>query len=116
MVYEALRAAAALEKDGISTEVVDLRSLQPLDERSVIDSVNKTGRLVVADTGWKLCGVSAEVAAIAAEQCHARLKAPVRRICLPATPTPACHSLEKAYYPTFEDIVRTVKELTAGKK
>ena len=111
MVYEALRAASELEKSGISAEIVDLRSLQPLDETIIIDSVKKTGRLIVADTGWKACGISAEVAAIAAEHCHRALKAPVRRITLPATPTPACYELEKAYYPTHEDIVRSVKEL-----
>ena len=111
MVYEAMRAAAELEKAGISAEVVDVRSLQPMDEKTVIDSVRKTGRLIAADTGWKLCGISAELAAIAAEHAHASLKAPVRRITLPAAPTPAGPSLEKAYYPTFEDIVRTTKEM-----
>ncbi len=111
MVYEAIRAAGDLEQQGISAEVIDLRSIQPLDEKTVIDSVRKTGRLIAADMGWKLCGVSAEVAALAAEQCHSSLKAPVRRITLPATPTPASHVLEKAYYPTHEDIVRTAKEL-----
>jgi pyruvate/2-oxoglutarate/acetoin dehydrogenase E1 component len=111
MVYEAMRAAQELEKTGISAEVVDLRSLQPLDEKTIIDSVRKTGRLIVADTGWKSCGISAEVAAIAAEQAHASLKAGVLRISLPATPTPAGPSLEKAYYPSFEDIVRAAKDM-----
>lgn len=111
MVYEALRAAVELESAGISAEVVDLRSIQPIDEATIVCSVQKTGRLIVADTGWKLCGVSAEVAAIVAEQAHDALKAPVRRVTLPPTPTPAGPSLEKAYYPTVEDIVRTAKEL-----
>jgi pyruvate dehydrogenase E1 component beta subunit len=111
MVYEAIRAAAELEKAGIKAEVIDLRSIQPLDEQTIITSVRKTGRLIVADTGWKLCGVGAEVAAIIAEHAHDALKAPVRRICLPAAPTPAGFSLEKAYYPTHEDIIRTAKEL-----
>jgi pyruvate dehydrogenase E1 component beta subunit len=111
MVYEALRAATELEKDGISAEVVDLRSAQPFDEQTIIDSVKKTGRLIAADTGWKLCGLAAEVAAVVSEHAHASLKAPVRRICLPAAPTPASYVLEKAYYPTHEDIVRTAKAL-----
>lgn len=111
MVYEALRAAAELEQAGISAEVIDLRSIQPVDEQAVMDSVRRTGRLIAADTGWKLCGVSAEIAAIAAEHCHGSLKAPVRRITLPAAPTPASSVLEKAYYPTHEDIVRTAKEM-----
>lgn len=111
MVYESLRAAGELEKAGISAEVIDLRSMQPLDGKLIVDSVRKTGRLIAADTGWKLCGMTAEVAALAAEHAHDRLKAPVRRVCLPASPTPASHELEKAYYPTFEDIVRTAKEM-----
>jgi len=111
MVYEALRAATELEKSGISAEVIDLRSMQPLDEALIVESVQKTGRLIVADTGWKSCGISAEVAAIVAEQAYSALKAPVRRICLPAAPTPASAVLEKAYYPTFADIVRAAKEI-----
>jgi len=61
MVYEALLAAGELEKTGISAEVIDLRSIQPIDERSIIDSVRKTGRLIAADMGWKLCGVKLTV-------------------------------------------------------
>lgn len=111
MVYESLRAAEELEKEGISVEVIDLRSLQPLDEKTIVDSVLKTGRLIAADTGWKSCGISAEVAAVVAEHGHGALKAPVKRICLPAAPTPAGPSLEKAYYPTFEEIVKTAKDI-----
>jgi pyruvate/2-oxoglutarate/acetoin dehydrogenase E1 component len=111
MVYEALRAAEELEKEGISIEVLDLRSVLPIDEDLIVESVTKTGRLIAADTGWGPCGVSAEIAAIVAEKAYASLKAPVRRICLPFVPTPACHSLEKAYYPGAADIVRAVKEL-----
>ncbi|TAN42100.1 MAG: alpha-ketoacid dehydrogenase subunit beta [Nitrospirae bacterium] len=109
MVYESLRAADELAKEGIRAEVIDLRSLLPLDEDLIIGSIEKTGRLVVADTGWKACGISAEVAAVAAERAIGSLKAPVRRICLPFAPTPACHSLEQAYYPTHTDIVSAVK-------
>lgn len=109
MVYESLRAADELAKDGIKAEVIDLRSLLPLDEDLIIESVKKTGRLVVADTGWRHCGISAEVAAIAAEKAVGHLKAPVRRVCLPFVPAPACHSLEKAYYPTHTDILDAVR-------
>jgi pyruvate dehydrogenase E1 component beta subunit len=109
MVYEALRAAEELEKEGISVEVVDLRSVLPIDEDLIVESVRKTGRLIAADTGWKHCGVSAEIAAIAAEKVHASLKAPVRRLCLPFVPAPACQSLEKAYFPTHNDIINAVR-------
>ena len=111
MVYEALRAADELGKKGISAEVVDLRSVFPLDEELIIASVRKTGRLIVADTGWRSCGVSAEVAAVAAEKAHAGLKAPVRRICLPPAPTPASPALEQAYYPTFQQIAAAAGEI-----
>ncbi|MBI5196781.1 MAG: alpha-ketoacid dehydrogenase subunit beta [Nitrospirae bacterium] len=111
MVYESLRAAEVLEKEGINAEVIDLRSIQPLDAELISESVRKTGRLVVADTGWKTCGVSAEVAAIASESAYDRLKSPVKRICLPWAPTPASSVFEKAYYPTFDDIVRAVREM-----
>ncbi|MBI5892285.1 MAG: alpha-ketoacid dehydrogenase subunit beta [Deltaproteobacteria bacterium] len=68
MVYEAMKAAAVLEKDGINVEVVDLRTLKPLDEDIICESVKKTGRLIVADTGWKTCGIGAEVVATVAEK------------------------------------------------
>ncbi len=111
MVYEALLAAEELEKEGIALEVLDLRSVQPIDEDLVIESVNKTGRIIAADTGWGPCGVSAEIAAIVAEKAYASLKAPVRRVCLPFAPTPASHQLEKAYYPDAAAIICAVKEL-----
>jgi pyruvate dehydrogenase E1 component beta subunit len=111
MVHEALRAAAELDSAGISAEVLDLRSAQPFDEQAVIDSVKRTGRLIAADTGWRLCGLAAEVAAVAAEHCHGSLKAGVRRICLPPAPTPASNVLEKAYYPSHETIIAAAKEL-----
>ena len=111
MVYEALLASAELEKEGISAEVIDLRSIRPVDEELIIESVKKTGRLIVADTGWKTCGISAEVAAIAAERAIHSLKAPVKRICFAEAPTPASHELELAYYPAFSDIVRAAKEI-----
>jgi len=111
MVYEALRAAEELAKEGVSLEVVDLRSVLPIDEDLIIESVRKTGRVIAADTGWKHCGISAEVAAVVAEKAYSSLKAPVKRFCLPFTPTPACHSLEKAYFPTHTDLVSTVRGL-----
>lgn len=111
MVYELLVAAEELAKEGISAEVVDLRSVRPIDEQLIVASVRKTGRLLVADTGWKRCGVSAEVAAIVAEQAYDALKAPVRRLTIADTPTPASPVLESAYYPSVADILRAVKEM-----
>jgi pyruvate dehydrogenase E1 component beta subunit len=111
MVYESLLAAAELEKEGVSAEVLDLRSLLPMDEDLIIKSALKTGRVVAADTGWRVCGVASEVAAVVADKAFKGLKAPVKRVCLPMAPTPASHVLEQAYYPGAKDIVAAVKEI-----
>jgi len=111
MVYELLVAAEQLAKEGISAEVIDLRSVRPIDDQLIVSSVRKTGRLLVADTGWKRCGISAEVAAIVAEQAHDALRSPVRRITLADSPTPATPALEAVYYPTQADIMAAVKEM-----
>lgn len=111
MVDELMLAAEELERVGIMAEVIDLRSVRPLDEELIVASVRKTGRLVVADTGWKRCGISAEVAAIAAEHAFAALRSPVRRICIADCPTPACPVLEQAYYPNVAGIVAEVTRL-----
>ena len=112
MVHEAMNAAENLEKDGIDVEVVDLRSLKPLDENLIFDSVKKTGRLVIADGGWKTCGVGAEISARVADTVFNYLKAPIIRVSLPDTPAPASSVLEKAYYPTSDDIISSVRDLT----
>lgn len=112
MVYEAMNAAENLEKEGIDVEVVDIRSLKPLDEDIVFDSVKKTGRLVIADGGWKTCGVGAEISARVADHVFKYLKAPIIRVSLPDTPAPASSVLEKAYYPTSDDIISSVRDLT----
>jgi pyruvate dehydrogenase E1 component beta subunit len=111
MVPEALAAAEALAAQGIDAEVVDPRSAKPLDTALILASVRKTGRLIVADTAWSLCGLSAEVAAVAAEQAFDALKAPVRRIALPDIPTPTTPSLERVYYPGAGQIVAAACEL-----
>jgi pyruvate/2-oxoglutarate/acetoin dehydrogenase E1 component len=106
MAYEALRAAHLLAEQGVDAEVIDLRSVRPLDEEIVLRSLRKTGRLVVADTSWALCGVSAEVAALAAEKGFASLKAPVRRVTPPDCPAPVSKPLEDAFHPNPMTIAR----------
>lgn len=108
----AQQALASLRQDRpVSADVLDLRSLKPLDSEAIIHSVNKTGRLVVVDTGWNIGGVTAEIAAIAAEHCYKTLRAPVRRIGLPDAPTPAGYALEQAYYPDAAGIRRILEEV-----
>lgn len=111
MVGEAMKAAAALEKEGMDTEVIDPRSLKPLDENLILESVKKTGRLVVADAAWKTGGFGGELAALVAEKAFSSLKSPIKRVALPDAPAPACSALEKVYYPTAKDIILAVKEL-----
>lgn len=111
MVLESLRANEILDKMDISVELVEPRTLKPMDEAIILRSVEKTGRLVVADTGWKSCGVSAEISALVAEKAFSSLKAPIRRVTLPDIPAPTSAALEKAFYPGPEAIVKAVCEI-----
>lgn len=111
MVHETMNAAENLEKEGVDVEVVDLRSLKPLDDDLVFDSVKKTGRLVIVDGGWKTCGVGAEISARVADNVFKYLKAPIIRVSLPDTPAPASSVLEKVYYKKAEDIVLSVRKV-----
>ena len=88
MVSESLAAAETLAKEGIDVEVVDLRTLCPLDEKTVLESVGRTGRLVVADEGSIICGAASEVAAFVAEKAFQSLKAPIARVARPMVPMP----------------------------
>lgn len=108
MVAEAVTAAAALEQRGVDVEVIDLRSASPLDDDVVLSSVEKTGRLVVADAAWKTCGLAAEVAARVVARAFDALKAPVLRVTLPESPAPMSEPLEEAYYITTADIIAAV--------
>jgi len=112
MVVEALRAAGQLAEAGVEAEVIDLRSVCPFDERLILHSVRRTGRLVIADTGWRSFGIAAEVAARVAEWALPELRAPVRRVALPDVPTPCSPALERIYYPTAEHVVQAVREVT----
>lgn len=100
MAYEAFRAANLLAQCGISTEVIDPRSIRPLDCETILTSIRKTGHLVVADTSWSLYGFSAEIAALAAESGWNDLKAPVRRVTPPDCPAPVSKVLEDSFHPT----------------
>jgi pyruvate dehydrogenase E1 component beta subunit len=111
MAYEAARAADLLAEYGVSAEVIDPRSIRPLDERIILASLRKTGRLVVADTSWAMCGFAAEVAALAAEKGHAFLRAPVRRVTPPDCPAPVSKPLEDAFHPTPLTILRACTEV-----
>jgi len=112
MVHRALAAANKLQEKGISLEIVDLRSLAPIDKQTIINSVKKTGRLVIMDEEPKTASASAEIAAIVAEEAFDLLDAPIKRVCAPDTPIPFSPSLEKAWMPDEEDLIKAVTEIT----
>jgi len=109
--YLARKAAAVLAKDGIETEIIDLRSAKPIDKDLIQDSVAKTGHALVLDVGWQTCGLSAEISSIIAELTFHSLKKPVKRLALPDSPAPASRTLEKAYYLSTEKIVQAAREI-----
>jgi pyruvate dehydrogenase E1 component beta subunit len=107
----ALQAAVRLSDEGIDAEIIDLRTIKPLDEDAILESLRKTGRLMVVDTGWMKGGVCAEVGCLAAERGLADLKAPVARVGLPDVPTPAGYTLEQYYYPDVARIAAAATKL-----
>ena len=111
MVARALAAAVELEKEGISAEVIDPRTLVPLDETTILASVAKTGRLVVTHEAVKRGGWGAEVAALVAERALDVLDAPIVRVAARAVPMPYNDSLERATIPSQQDLVAAVRGL-----
>jgi len=111
MVHKALSAAEKLAQDGISVEVVDPRTLSPLDMDTIVESVKKTHRLVVVHEEVKFAGSGAEIAASVAEEAFDYLDAPIKRIGAPFTPVPFSPTLEDAFIPSEEDIISAVKEV-----
>lgn len=111
MAREAMTAAADLARQGVSAEVVDMRSVSPLDKETLLASVETTGRLIVADGGWLTGGYGAEIAAIASSDGFRFLKAPVVRVGLPDVPAPMSRPLERAFYPTAATIVEAAERL-----
>lgn len=105
------QAANQLAAEGIDVEVIDLRTLKPLDEAIIEESLAKTGRLVVVDTGWSMGGVCAEIGCLAAEKWFHLLKAPVRRVGLPDIPTPAGYTLEQFYYPSVDKMKAVMRSM-----
>jgi len=115
MTVLALQAAAELEKEGISCEVVDLRSLKPLDTATFVDSVKRTSRAVVVEECWHTAGLGGHIASLIYEQCFDLLQAPVQRVSGLDVPMPYSRKLEKLCIPQMEDIVRAVKETLTAK-
>jgi pyruvate dehydrogenase E1 component beta subunit len=111
MTLEALRAAEVLVKEGVEAEVIDVRTLKPIDFSLIIESVRKTSHLIMVDLGWRTVGFSAEIVARIAEEALSDLKSPPRRLTLPDCPTPTTPALANNYYPRAVHIVTTVMEM-----
>jgi pyruvate dehydrogenase E1 component beta subunit len=114
MTTLALQAAEQLEREGISCEVVDLRSLAPLDTETILASVRKTGRAVVVEECWRTCGLGAEITSRIFEGCFDILKAPVKRVSGLDVPMPYSRKIEKICIPQAENIRQAVLDVMAG--
>jgi pyruvate dehydrogenase E1 component beta subunit len=108
-VHAALQAAAKLEAEGISAEVIDPRTMVPLDSDAILNSVAKTGRLVIVDPAHTTCGAAAEISAIVAEKAFDCLKAPIMRVTTPDTQIPFSPAIEKQLYPDAAKTIAAVK-------
>ncbi|MCJ7470911.1 alpha-ketoacid dehydrogenase subunit beta [Candidatus Bathyarchaeota archaeon] len=111
MVHKALRTAEAFQKEGLNVEVIDLRTLTPLDRQAIVKSVKKTGRIVIVSEDCRTAGVAAEVAAVVAEEALDYLDAPVKRVCEPDTPIPFSPPLEQYVIPDEKRITKAIKEV-----
>lgn len=114
MMSESCKAAQELMEKGIDVEVIDLRTVKPLDEKLLLKSVEKTGRMVVVDGGWKTCGIASEISALIVENAFKHLKAPIKRVTLPDVPAPASCVLENVYYRKSKDIIKAIEEVFKG--
>ncbi len=108
---EALKAAEILGRQGIEMEVVDVRSVSPLDLETITSSAQKTGHAIVADYDWVHCGLSAEIAALISRECFGSLKRPVERLGFAPVPCPTTRPLENLFYPSAATIIRTAEKM-----
>ena len=107
----ALDVAKQLENEGTSAEVVDLRSLQPLDEETILTSLAKTGRLVVIDEATPRCGIASDIAALCVDRGFDSLNAPVKRVTAPHSPVPFSPGLEDAFVPSVERVIEAIRQM-----
>ncbi len=110
-VHTALKAAAILQERGVEAEVIDPRTLSPLDENTILSSVAKTGRLIVVDEANPRCSVAADISALVADKGFDYLDAPIKRITAPHCPVPFSPALEDLYLPTPEKVLRAAAEI-----
>ena len=110
MNVEAMKAAGILARRGVDVEIVDVRTIAPLEDDLIVESVLKTGNCIIADNDWIPYGAGSEIAAIIAEKCFGALKAPIKRIGFAHTPCPTARHLENEFYPNAITIIRAIEE------
>ena len=106
--HACMDAAAQLAEDGVQAEVIDLRWLAPMDMKTVLDSVGKTGRAVIVHNATEFCGPGAEISATLQKELFGKLHAPVERVGAPYVPIPSSPALEAAYFPCAESVISAV--------
>jgi len=111
MVQKALAAAETLDKEGVSAEVLDLRTISPLDKEAILKSVEKTGRAIILHEATLTGGVGGEIAAIIADEGFDYLNAPIKRVAAPDCPIPFSPVLEQAWVPNEEKVIAAVKQV-----
>ena len=111
MVGKALEAAEKLAEEGIEAEVVNLRTIRPLDRWTIIESVKKTNRIVNVEESWPFAGIGSEIAALCMEHAFDWLDAPVKRVCAADVPLPYAANLEKLALPQVDDIIQAAREV-----
>jgi pyruvate dehydrogenase E1 component beta subunit len=111
MVLLAMQAAQKMAADGIEAEVIDLRSLRPLDMDTVVTSIRKTNRAMILEEDWRQCGMGAEIASRIYEDAFDYLDAPVARLAAAEVPLPYARNIEREAYPREEHVARTAREL-----
>ena len=111
MTIEALHAVEVLEKEGISCDLIDLRTVKPIDFDLIFKSVSKTGRILALDTGVSTGSIAGEIIARVSMDCYEKLKYPPKRIAMPDFPTPTSIALTKSFYKRAEDIIDTVSSM-----
>ena len=113
MVGKAAAAIDSLEESGITCDLIDPRTTSPLDTETILESVEATGRLVVVDESPPRCGLTADIAALAADKAFYSLKSPIKQVCAPHSPTPFSPELEAAYLPNVDKITAAIRAVTA---
>ena len=116
MVNVCQEAANELAKENVSASILDLRTISPLDEETILEFTEETGRMVIVDEAYPRCGVAADVSSIIVEKAFSYLKAPIKKVTPPHSPVPYAPNLEQAFLPSSQNVIDAVKEVIRGEK